>query len=126
MKKLLLALLLGGCASTADVIPSPTLAAAPAAAPAAPRAAGVVELTVTEAGFRPEQVTVRKGEPVTLLVTRKTDATCAKDLVLPQHGIRQPLPLGERVTITFTPEKSGELRYGCAMDQMIGGVLLVD
>ena len=37
-----------------------------------------------------------------------------------------PLPLNERVLVRFTPDKSGELRYGCAMGQMISGVLTVE
>jgi plastocyanin domain-containing protein len=122
--RLLPLILLAGCASTADVIRSPELEAAAPAVAAAP--SGVVELTVTDAGFQPEHVAVQKGQPVTLVVTRKTEATCARDIVLPDHGIRRALPLGEPVELTFTPEKSGELRYGCAMDQMVGGVLLVE
>lgn len=32
---------------------------------------------------------------------------------------------GKTVTMTFTPAKSGEWKYGCAMDTMVGGVLKV-
>ena len=60
--------------------------------------------------------------PLTLVVTRKTDETCATELVLPAYGIDAKLPLGEPVTITFTPARSGELRYSCAM-KMFQGVI---
>jgi hypothetical protein len=32
---------------------------------------------VTDKGFEPNNVTVKKGKPLHLVVTRKTDQTCA-------------------------------------------------
>lgn len=85
---------------------------------------GRVAITVTEKGFEPEVVTVEAGKPVTLVVTRTTAKTCATELVMPAHGIRQPLPLGQAVEITFTPEKAGELSYACGMDMYKGRVIV--
>ena len=53
----------------------------------------VVEMAVTDAGFEPSKVKVKKGEKVRFVVTRKTDSTCAKEIVIKDHGINQPLPL---------------------------------
>lgn len=86
----------------------------------------MVELTVTAKGFEPSPVQVKGGQPVKLIVTRKTDTTCATEIVIPGYDIHEKLPLDTPVTVTFTPKKSGELRYGCAMDQMIAGVLIVE
>jgi plastocyanin domain-containing protein len=97
--------------------------AKPAPAPKAPR---VVELTVTADGFEPGNVTVKKGEPIRLHVTRTTDETCATELVLPDYEIDQKLPLNTAVDIDFTPTKTGKLRYGCAMGMMISGVITVE
>jgi plastocyanin domain-containing protein len=85
---------------------------------------GRVAITVTEKGFEPEVVTVAAGKPVTLVVTRTTAKTCATDLVMPEHHINQPLPLGQAVEITFTPDKPGELNYACAMDMFKGKVIV--
>lgn len=85
---------------------------------------GRVTITVTEKGFEPEAVTVAAGKPVTLVVTRTTAKTCATELVMAAHGINQPLPLGEAVEITFTPDKAGELTYACAMDMYKGRVIV--
>ena len=85
---------------------------------------GRVAITVTEKGFEPEVVTVAAGKPVTLVVTRTTAKTCATDLVMPAQGINQPLPLGQAVEITFTPDKAGELNYACAMDMYKGKVIV--
>lgn len=85
-----------------------------------------VTMTVTDKGFEPADVRVRKGEPVTLTITRKSDATCATEIVIDEHGVNTPLPLNQAVTVRFTPKKSGELKYGCAMQKMIGGVITVE
>ncbi len=83
-----------------------------------------VELSVTEKGFEPSNITVKKGEPLHLVVTRKTDQTCATSIDIKDAGIRKDLPLNKAVAIDFTPEKAGEIRYACGMG-MIGGVLVV-
>ncbi len=58
------------------------------------------ELAVTDSGFTPNSITIPAGSPVTLVVTRKTDQTCAKEIVFPAQGIRKPLPLNEMATTT--------------------------
>ncbi len=85
-------------------------------------AAQVVQLTVTSEGFVPSQVTVKAGKPVKLVVTRKTEKTCATEIVMKDFGVKQDLPLEQPVTVTVTPKKTGDYRYACGMD-MIAGVL---
>jgi plastocyanin domain-containing protein len=82
----------------------------------------VVEMSVTTKGFEPSHVKLTKGEPVKLVITRKTDDTCAKEVVIPDENIKAELPLDKAVTVTFTPKRTGEIRYSCAMG-MVGGVL---
>jgi plastocyanin domain-containing protein len=88
----------------------------------APRPGEPVKITVTRNGYEPWRVQARKGVPLTLVVTRTTDETCATEVVLPEYGIDRKLPLNEPVTITFTPDRTGELRYACAM-KMFQGVI---
>ena len=85
---------------------------------------GAVAIRVTQKGFEPAVVTVPAGKPVTLVVTRKTDRTCAKEFVLAEHDIRRELPLDRPVEITFTPVHSGELRYACGMDMIAGKIVV--
>ena len=120
------------CARAADN-PGPKADSKKAAAKEAPKDAPkeaakggqTVQMKVTDKGFEPATVTVKKGEPVTLVITRTTDATCATDIVIDDYGIKTTLPLNKAVTVTFTPKKAGDLQYGCAMGKMIGGVLKV-
>ena len=118
-------------APTPPVAP-PSPAAAPAALPgSAPTAAAVTAapatftMSVTEKGFEPNRLSVQKGKPVRLIITRKTDKTCATSIVIKDAGIRADLPLDQPVTVTFTPKAAGELRYACGMG-MISGVLAVN
>jgi FtsP/CotA-like multicopper oxidase with cupredoxin domain len=86
----------------------------------------VVAITVTEDGYVPSPIKLKKGEPVTLQITRKTDKTCATEIVLDEYGINTPLPLDQTVEVTFTPDKAGELKYGCAMGKMISAKFVVE
>lgn len=103
-------LLLGACSASAE--------------PPAPLA-NTVSMVVTDKGFEPQNVRVKKDEPVTLTITRKSDATCATEIVIDEYKVNMPLPLNTPVTVTFTPSKTGQLKYGCAMQKMIGGVITI-
>jgi plastocyanin domain-containing protein len=97
-------------------------AAAPAHAAGRPR---LIQMEVTSDGFVPAEVKVKAGEPVQLVITRKTDRTCATEIVIKDYGINQKLPLNQAVTVAFTPKKAGKVRYACGMD-MIAGQLVVE
>ncbi len=84
----------------------------------------IVDMQVTDAGFVPDKVKVQKGQKTRLVITRKTDRTCATEIVIKDYGINTPLPLNKTVTVELTPKASGEIKYACAMN-MIGGVLFV-
>jgi plastocyanin domain-containing protein len=96
----------------------------PAAAPRAP--GNVVHLTVTERGFEPPEVRVEAGRPVTLVVTRITEQSCATELVVDGQPGQTPLPLNRPVTLTLQPRQPGLLHYGCAMGRMMSGLLRVE
>jgi plastocyanin domain-containing protein len=77
-----------------------------------------LEISVTSDGFVPAHAKVKVGEPVTLIVTRKVENTCATDLVIKDYGINKPLPTGTRVEVTLTPKAPGPIGYACAMDMV--------
>ena len=90
--------------------------------PASPR----IAMEVTGDGFVPANVTLKAGQPVTFVITRKTDETCATDLLIEGTDIKIALPLNKPVEVAWTPTKAGKVKFGCAMDMMVGGVLLVE
>jgi plastocyanin domain-containing protein len=93
---------------------------------AAQARSGTIAMSVTEDGFEPADIKLKKGAPVKLTITRKTEKTCAKEIVIDEYKIHTMLPLNTAVAVSFTPTKSGQLRYGCAMDKMVGGVFSIE
>jgi plastocyanin domain-containing protein len=109
-RALVLALALFGCSAGAE----------------APKVAtNTLSMVITDKGFEPQNLTVKAGEPVTLTITRKTKTSCATEIVIDEYKVNTKLPLDQPVTVTFTPTKTGTLKYGCAMQKMIGGVITV-
>ena len=82
-----------------------------------------VEVSVTRDGFVvPNEPKLKAGEPVTLVITRSVEKTCATDIVIKDFGVSQPLPLNKPVEVTFTPTKPGSVRFACAMDMISGSI----
>ena len=96
------------------------------AAPVAAVGAKIIQMQVTQDGYVPAKLEVKKGEPLELHVTRTTNDTCATELIIEGTGINAPLPFREETVIRWTPEKTGSIKYGCHMGMMISGVLLVE
>ena len=113
-------MLLASCKKDEPTPPAP-VAVAPAAA-----SGRRVALEVTGDGFVPSNVAVKSGEAVTLVVTRKTDETCATELLIEGTDIKRELPLNKAVEIAWTPTKPGKVKFGCAMDMMVSGMLVVE
>ena len=100
--------------------------AAPAVAKPAPSTTRV-EIKVDGKGFHPDHITVKKDQPVALVFTRTTDATCAKAVVVDLGDgkkLHKDLPLDKTVEIDATFAKAGDLTYACGMD-MVHGVMTV-
>lgn len=85
----------------------------------------IVNLEVTTQGFTPKSIDVKPGTPVVLKITRKTDATCSTSIQIPDRKIKMELPLNKTVEIDLGTLKKGEIRFGCGMDMMDGGQILV-
>jgi len=83
-----------------------------------------VAIAVTDSGFTPSSIDVPVGKPVTLVVTRKTDQTCAKEIVFPDQGIHKTLPLNQAVEIRLPPSQKKELTYVCGMNMITGKVVV--
>ncbi len=123
---LLVALASVGCHKKAEGEPTPS-AAPPAASPTAAKPASTrFEIAVTDEGFKPDDVKVPAATPVTLVFTRKTDHTCAKEVVMMLDGkkVETALPLNTPVEIAATFPAAGKLSYACGMD-MVKGTLTV-
>ena len=81
-----------------------------------------VRIRVTHDGFEPAFATAPAG-PVTLVVTRRTDETCATDMVIANLDRKVDLPLYKAVRIPVTLAPGETLRFACGMDMVKGQVV---
>ena len=86
----------------------------------------VVDVEVTRKGFEPARIEVKAHEKVTLNIPRRVKIPCAKKITVPSEHIEKALPLNKTVAVELTPTKKGEIAFGCAMNQMLGGVIVVN
>jgi len=112
--------------AAAPVLAAETSTASPA--PASKAAAGRrVEIKVTEDGFVPREIKVKKGEPTTLTFTRVTESTCITAVDIPDEKVQElALPLNKAVSVTVTPKKKGVEKFHCSAMAMGDGKLVVE
>lgn len=83
-----------------------------------------IKIIADENGFTPNTVTVQHGEPLVLVVTRTSDATCATEAVFAETGKRYALPKGQAVRIELPTDAAGTLHFACGMDMFKGEVVI--
>lgn len=83
-----------------------------------------VTVTLTDKGYHPASLKLRRGVPARVTFIRQVEITCATEVVLPDYGIKRELPLGKPVVVEFTPDKKGEFSFACGMN-MVSGKLIV-
>lgn len=86
--------------------------------------AQTAKVIIGEQGFAPVSIKLRRGIPARVTFLRTTDATCAKEIVLADYGIRRELPLNQAVVVSFTPKTKGEYTFACGMNMMRGKVIV--
>jgi plastocyanin domain-containing protein len=84
----------------------------------------VVPITVDGKGFTPSSIDVKKGKPATLLFTRTTDETCAKEVVFPEINVRKELPLNKPVGVDVPTDKERTLTFQCGMAMFKSSVVI--
>jgi plastocyanin domain-containing protein len=79
---------------------------------------------ITENGYSRTSINLRRGVPARITFLRKTDVTCATEVVISAYGIHRTLPLNTAVAINFTPKRSGEFSFTCGMNMMRGKLIV--
>jgi len=82
------------------------------------------KIEINTKGYRPTTLKLRRGVPARVTFLRTTDATCAKEIVLPDFNIRRTLPLNEPVVVTFTPTNRGKFTFVCGLNMMRGQLIV--
>lgn len=82
------------------------------------------KIEITAKGYQPANFKLRRGVKARVTFLRTTDATCVKEIVLPDFGIRRALPLNQPVVVTFTPTRKGSFTFVCGMNMMSGQMIV--
>lgn len=82
------------------------------------------KVLITVKGYEPGSLKLKRGIPAKITFQRTTTRTCGTEIVIPAYGINKPLPLNEKVLVSFTPTKTGEYGFTCGMDMMRGKLII--
>ena len=70
-----------------------------------------IEMTAQRFTFEPNEITVKKGQPVILLIKSKD---VSHGLVIEDLGVRTEVKKGEATEVKFDPETTGTFEGKCA------------
>lgn len=83
-------------------------------------------IKVLPGGYEPAAVVLEAGVPAELVFTRPASAGCGNEVQIPDFGVgKTALPVGEAITVQFTPEEPGTYAFTCGMN-MLRGTLIVE
>ena len=91
----------------------------------APKGPTEIAVAVTDKGFEPASVHLKKGSDAVLVITRKVDDTCATDAIFATTGRKYSLPLNTPVRIELPTEAATTIHYACGMG-MYSGEIVID
>lgn len=82
-----------------------------------------IEIKV-DGGYTPNTVVLKKDMPAKLVFYRKDPSSCLEEVVFPDFGIREKLPVNARHEIPLDTSKAGEYKYACGMNMFFGKVVI--
>lgn len=82
-----------------------------------------VEVTV-DGGYVPNVVVLKQGVPANIVFNRKDPSGCFNEVMFPDFGIHETLPINERFEVEIDTSKKGEFTYACGMNMFHGKVVI--
>ena len=83
-----------------------------------------LDVKVTDDGFEPASLVIRKGDVVDLVLTRESDATCATSAIFTETGQKYELPLHEGVHVPIQTDDARTYHFSCPMDMYHGQIVV--
>lgn len=83
-------------------------------------------ITITDAGYYPNTLTVKHGDKVTLKLINNGAQGCTQAFTIPQLNVQKVVPTGSSDSVTFTaPDKPTELAFMCSMGMYRGTIKVI-
>lgn len=83
------------------------------------------EVTITvDGGYSPATVVLQKDVPANLVFKRLDKSNCLDEVVFPDFGVDEKLPVMQAKTIQIMPHQAGEFTYACGMNMFHGKVVV--
>jgi heme/copper-type cytochrome/quinol oxidase subunit 2 len=98
--------------------------AAPVEADVTKEASPKVKMEVTETGYTPNMIRVKKGVPVEIDVHNPLENSCLSTLNMPDFNINNVTLKVGTTTLNFTPSTAGEYTFSCGMDMFKGKIIV--
>jgi RND family efflux transporter MFP subunit len=83
-----------------------------------------VTVKVTDKGFQPDRIELKRGIAARLTFVREIEETCATSVAIPEFNVKQELPFKESVVVEFTPSKAGVFDFTCGMKMLSGKIVV--
>jgi heme/copper-type cytochrome/quinol oxidase subunit 2 len=83
-----------------------------------------VKMLVTETGYTPNVIRVKKGIPVELEINNPLEDSCLSTFKIPDFNINDVNLKVGTTNLTFTPENTGEYTFSCGMEMFKGTIIV--
>lgn len=84
-----------------------------------------IKMKVTQTGYTPNVIRVKKGVPVELEIDNPFENSCLSTFSIPNFNMINVNLKVETTNLSFTPDKIGEYTFSCGM-QMFKGTIIVE
>jgi len=81
---------------------------------------------VSDKGYEPPSLSLKKGVAAQITFLRTSSTTCGTEVLFPALKIDKKLPLNQPVVVSLTPQKSGEILFQCGMNMLHGKVVVTE
>lgn len=79
---------------------------------------------VVDGGYTPNTVVLSQGVPASIVFNRKDPSGCFNEVMFPDFGIHETLPVNQPHAVEIDTSKAGEFRYACGMNMFHGKVVI--
>lgn len=77
---------------------------------------------VVSGGYKPKKILIPAGKTTNITFLRTDPNNCLEDVIIPEFGIKQYLPLNKKVIISLTPPGKGTYDIHCGMNMFHGQI----